>query len=53
MAKVKRNLRLGRIYEEAERLLRPDETMTHLIEALLEREVQRRKRAQRKAPPTE
>lgn len=52
MAKVKRNLRLGKIYDEIEAWLAPGETMTHLIEALLERELLRRKRAEKKkAPP--
>lgn len=49
MAKVKRNLRLGPVYERAEQELEPGETMTHLVEQALEHEIIRRQRARRRA----
>jgi hypothetical protein len=48
MAKVKRNLRLGPIFEVAEQELMPGETITHFIEDAMHREVERRRRARRR-----
>jgi hypothetical protein len=55
-AKVKRNVRLGPIWEEAERELSAGEPMIHFIEEAFRREITRRRRARRRnedAPPTE
>jgi hypothetical protein len=49
MAKVKRNLRLGPIFETAEQELRPGETMTHFIEDAMHREVVRRRRSRKRS----
>lgn len=48
MAKVKRNLRLGPVYERAEQELDPGENMTHFVEQALEHEIVRRQRARRR-----
>jgi hypothetical protein len=56
MAKVKRNLRLGPIYDQAEKELDEGENMTHFVETALHHEILRRrrasKRAQTEAPPS-
>lgn len=49
LAKVKRNLRLGPIYEAAEQELDPGETMTHFVEQALHHEIQRRQRARKRS----
>jgi hypothetical protein len=48
VAKVKRNLRLGPVFDEAAKELRPGETMTHLVEEALRHEITRRKRSKRR-----
>jgi hypothetical protein len=53
MAKVKRNVRLGPVWEEAEALLAPGESMIHFIEEAFRREITRRTRAKKKAPSSD
>lgn len=51
MAKVKRNLRFGKVFDDLENELGEGETMTNLLEALMQRELARRRRSNRGAPP--
>ncbi len=51
MAKVKRSLRFGKVFDDLEKLLQPGETMTSVLEQFMGREVARRMRAKKNAPP--